>query len=159
MAELTFTRTWASVYTHIVTYQQAKWYTHQHWLNLTKCLSHECMFLGSLSCHNKDLERRTLKPSARHSSWTNRATALRQISVTAPFYLEDSRRIQDSKRREWRSSLPSQGREGEREKKRERERERTRTRGRERESPWESALAPPFICFFLHLGLPYANWA
>ena len=57
------------------------------------------MFLGSLSCHNKDLERRTLKPSARHSSWTNHATALRQISVTAPFYLEDSRRIQDSKRR------------------------------------------------------------
>ena len=37
-------------------------------------------------------------------SWTNRATALRQISVTAPFYLEDSRRIQDSKRREWRSA-------------------------------------------------------
>ena len=27
------------------------------------------MFLGSLSRHNKDLERRTLKPSARHSSW------------------------------------------------------------------------------------------
>jgi len=25
-------------------------------------------------------------------SWTNRATALRQISVTALFYLEDSRR-------------------------------------------------------------------
>ena len=32
-------------------------------------LSRECMFLGSLSHHNKDLERRTLKPSARHSSW------------------------------------------------------------------------------------------
>ena len=32
-------------------------------------VSHECMFLGSLSCHNKDLERRTLKPSAHHSSW------------------------------------------------------------------------------------------
>ena len=32
-------------------------------------LSRECMFLGSLSRHNKDLERRTLKPSARHSSW------------------------------------------------------------------------------------------
>ena len=31
-------------------------------------LSCECMFLGSLSHHNKDLERRTLKPSARHSS-------------------------------------------------------------------------------------------
>ena len=32
-------------------------------------VSRECMFLGSLSRHNKDLERRTLKPSARHSSW------------------------------------------------------------------------------------------
>ena len=32
-------------------------------------LSHECMLLGSLSRHNKDLERRTLKPSVRHSSW------------------------------------------------------------------------------------------
>jgi len=82
--------------------------------------------------------------------WTNRATALRQISVTAPFYLEDSRRIQDSKRREWRSAWG--GMRG-----KERERERARARGRE--SPRESALAPPFICFFLHLGLPYANWA
>ena len=41
----------------------------------------------------------------------------------------------------------------------ERERERERVRARGRESPRESALAPPFICFFLHLGLPYANWA
>ena len=32
-------------------------------------LSRESMFLGSLSRHNKDLERRTLKPSAHHSSW------------------------------------------------------------------------------------------
>ena len=31
-------------------------------------LSRECMFLGSLSHHNKDLERWTLKPSAHHSS-------------------------------------------------------------------------------------------
>ena len=31
-------------------------------------MSRECMFLGSLSRHNKDLERRTLKPSAHHSS-------------------------------------------------------------------------------------------
>ena len=44
-----------------------------------------------------------------------------------------------------------------RERKRERERERVRTRACTRESPRESALAPPFICFFLHLGLPYAN--
>ena len=27
-------------------------------------VSHKCMFLGSLSCHNKDLEQRTLEPSA-----------------------------------------------------------------------------------------------
>ena len=32
-------------------------------------VSRECMFLSSLSRHNKDLERQTLKPSARHSSW------------------------------------------------------------------------------------------
>ena len=129
-------------------------------------LSRECMFLGSLSRHNEDLERRTLKPSARDSSgsWTYRATALWQISVTAPFYLGDSRRIhpqsvracqpKDSKRREWRSTG---GRRGERERERGRERERAHARGREREG--ESAWAPPFICFFLHLGLPYANWA
>ena len=30
-------------------------------------VSRECMFLGSLSRHNKDLEQRTLKPSAHHS--------------------------------------------------------------------------------------------
>ena len=39
----------------------------------------------------------------------------------------------------------------------EREREKAHARGREREG--ESALAPPFICFFLYPGLPYANWA
>ena len=49
--------------------------------------------------------------------------------------------------------------EGEREKEREREREGERVHARGRESPRESALAPPFICFFFHLGLPYANWA
>ena len=53
-------------------------------------------------------------------SWTNRATALRQISVTAPFYLEDSRRERERKKR---------------------------VHAHRRGSPWESALAPPFICF------------
>ena len=33
-------------------------------LNSGLALSRECMFLGSSSYHNKDLERRTLKPSA-----------------------------------------------------------------------------------------------
>ena len=40
------------------------------------------------------------------------------FSVTAPFYLEDSRRIQDSKRREWRSAWG--GRKSEKERERER---------------------------------------
>ena len=48
---------------------------------------------------------------------------------------------------------------GEGEREREKERERERAHARRRESPRESALAPPFMCFFLHLGLPYANWA
>ena len=69
-------------------------------------LSCECMFLGSLSRHNKDLEWRTLKPPRRVTalrSWIDRVIALRsrkdrvialrQISVTALFYLEDSRKI------------------------------------------------------------------
>ena len=54
-------------------------------------MSRECMFLGSLSRHNKELERWTLKRSARHSC--SRVIALRQISVTALFYLEDRRKI------------------------------------------------------------------
>ena len=64
-------------------------------------LSRECMFLGSLSRHNKDLEQRTLKRSARTAlgSWRNRATALRQISVTALFYVEDSRRERERERK------------------------------------------------------------
>ena len=57
----------------------------------------------------------------------------------------------DSKRREWRSVW------GGRERVRVREREIESTHVGERER--ESALALPFICFFLHLGLPYANWA
>ena len=57
-------------------------------------------------------------------SWTNCVIALRQISVTALFYLEDSRRIhprsvracqhKDSKRREWRSVWGGREREKER---------------------------------------------
>ena len=66
----------------------------------------ECMFLDSLSRHNKDLEWRTLTPNWRVAalrSWRDRVIALRsrmghvislrQISVTALFYLENSRKI------------------------------------------------------------------
>ena len=101
-----------------------------------------------LSHHTKDLEWRTLKPP-RHvtalGSWTDcvialmsrvdRVIALRQISVTALLYLEDSRpvhlqgmrtcRFKDVKRR-----APQ------------------RAGKRERESP----LAPLFVCFFLPPG-------
>ena len=49
--------------------------------------------------------------------------------------------------------------ERERDREKERERERQRAHARGRESLRESILAPPFICFFLYLGLPYANWA
>ena len=58
-------------------------------------LSRECMFLGSLSRHNKDLEGRTLKPSARHSSWV--LDKVLQL-FTALFYLEDSRRVRERER-------------------------------------------------------------
>ena len=69
-------------------------------------LSCECMFLSSLSRHNKDLEWRTLKPPQRVTtlgsrtdrvialrSRTDPVIALRKISVTALFYLEDRRKI------------------------------------------------------------------
>ena len=69
-------------------------------------VSRKCMFLGSLSRHNKDLEWRTLKLPLRVTplrSWIDRVIALRsrmdhvialrQISVTALFYLEDNRKI------------------------------------------------------------------
>ena len=46
-----------------------------------------------------------------------------------------------------------------RERQTERDRARAGVHAPGRESPRESALAPPFICFFFHLGLPYANWA
>ena len=40
---------------------------------------------------------------------------------------------------------------------REGEREEGRTNAGEKEGERENTLAPPFICFFLDLGLPYAN--
>ena len=79
------------------------------------------MHLSSLSHHNKDLERRTFRPLGASQlsgtdhvialrSLADRVIALRQISVTALFYLVDSREIhlrgvrarrsKDAKRRE-----------------------------------------------------------
>ena len=74
-------------------------------------------------------------------SWTKHVIALRQISVTALFYLEDSRRIhprsvracqpKDLKEREWRSTW-GRGREREGERKSTRRWEREKKRERER---------------------------
>ena len=69
-------------------------------------LSCECMFLDSLSRHNRDLEWRTWKPPQRVTalrswidrgialrSWVDHVIVLRQISIIAVFHLEDRRRI------------------------------------------------------------------
>ena len=74
----------------------SQWAAARIWQWKRNKLSRECMFLGSLSHHNKDLEWRTLKPPQSVTalgSWTDLVIALRQISVTALFYLEDSRKI------------------------------------------------------------------
>ena len=108
-------------------------------------MSCECMFLGSLSRHNKDLEWRTLKPPqcvTALGSWIDRVIALRsqkdhvialrQISVTALFYLEDSRKIHLwGMRARW--SKDARRRAPQHEKERERELD----------------LAPLFICLSL----------
>ena len=107
-------------------------------------LSRECMFLGSLSCHNKDLQQRTLKPSARHSSWV----------LDKPCYSSQANQC-------YSSILFRRQQESERESEREREREREkkeRTHMGETVREKELWLLLLYV-FFLHLGLPYANWA
>ena len=81
------------------------------------------------------------------------------FSVTAPFYLKDSRRIQDLKRREWRSAWGGREREWEREWERQRvreERERESACTRERESE-RKRFGSSFYMFFLPRGL--SNYA
>ena len=108
------------------------------------------MLLGSLSCHNKDLEWRTLKPPQRVTalgSWTDHVIALRsrtdhviarrEISVTALFYLEDSRKIH------LRGMRASWSKDVER-----------RAPPRAGESEGASPLAPLFICFFFPGACP-----
>ena len=109
-----------------------------------------------LTRHNKDLEWRTLK-SPQHvtalESWTDhiialrfrmdRVIALRQISVTALFYLEDSRKIhlrgvRACRSKDVREEHPSA-----------------------RSGGWGGwrALWLLFLYVFLSLGLSYVNWA
>ena len=116
-------------------------------------LSRECMFLGSLSRHNKDLEWGTLKPPQRVTalrSWIdrvialrsqmNRGIALKQISVTALFYLEDSRKIHLRGVRARRSKD-------------------TRRRAPQSAGERESWLWLLYLYVSLSLGLSYVNWA
>ena len=91
--------------------------------------------------------------------------ALRQISVTALFYLEDSRKIhlRGVRARRSKDTKSAPARAGERERERETthahcrwwvEKKSAHMRGREKERAlWL------LLCFFLPLGLPYANWA
>ena len=103
-----------------------------------------------LSCHNKDLERRTLKPLAHHSSRV--LDKLCYSSQTNQCYSSILfRRQQENLLEALEYVNPKTGREEnggvcQRTGERERERERAHTHGGERER--ESALAPPFICFF-----------
>ena len=93
-------------------------------------------------------------------SGTNRVIALRQMSVTALFYLEDSRRThpqsvracqpKDLKGREWRSAW---GRERERERERERDSARMRERKRERVGSSFCMFLPPPGPALCKLGL------
>ena len=116
-------------------------------------LSHEGMFLCSLSCNNKDLEWRTLKPPLRVTalrSWIDRVialrsrmdhvTALRQISVTALFYLEDRRKIH------LRGVRARQSKD-------------TRRRAPQRSGERESWLWLLYLYVSLSLGLSCVNWA
>ena len=124
-------------------------------------MSRECMFPGSLSHHNKDLEQRTLEPSAHHSSRVlDKPCYSSQANQCYSSILFRRQQENPSSKHE---GMPTQRFEGKRVEERveegERERERERKSARMRERKRESALAPPFICFCLHLGLPYANWA
>ena len=58
----------------------------------------------------------------------------------------------------WGESAHTGEREPERERERERARERESARTHKGERVQEKALWL-LLCFFLHLGLPYANWA
>ena len=96
-------------------------------------MSGECNLLGSVSSQQK-FEAMDIKALTCPSSWADRVIALRQISVTAQFYLENSRKIHPPGMR------ACQPKEAKR---------------RERPGP----LAPLFICFFLPTGLRYVNCA
>ena len=105
-------------------------------------LSGEWEITSVLSHLNKNLKRRTLKPSMCHSSQadhvialgsgTDHVIALRSIHVTAQFYLEIKRKIHF---RGVRACRPKR---------------------HEEKSPGPSA---PLYMFLLPLGLPSVNWA
>ena len=73
---------------------------------------------------------------------------------------EREKEREEERGREREGEKRGRGREGGGERGREREREREqKERMHVGERERARTLAPPFICFFLPLGLPYANWA
>ena len=108
-------------------------------------MSGECVISSVLSHHNKNLKRQMLKPSVCHSSQTDCVSALRKISVTAPFYLENKGKYI---LKEWGHADPKDTKK----------RERDRALTRERERPLAVWLFY-FMFFLLPLGLPYVNGA
>ena len=88
-------------------------------------------------------------------SWTNHVIALRQISVTALFYLEDSRRIHPQRREESGGTRQRVGKEG-------RERERAFAGGRKRErvdALGSSFCVPPPPTCPMQIGLSQECWS
>ena len=105
-------------------------------------LSGECVISSVLSHHNKNLNRWTLKPSARHSSRT-----VLQLHVTAQFYLENKGKY----------ILEAWGHADPKDTKR-----RGRERMREHARAWErdpQPFGPSFCMVFPPPGLPHVNWA
>ena len=101
------------------------------------------VFSSVLSHHNKDLEWRTLKPSAHHSSWIlDRPCYSSQTNQCyIPFYLDNSRKIHP---RGMKACWPKDAK-------------RTPQHMGERER--ERALWLLFLYVFSSpLGLPYVNW-
>ena len=106
------------------------WFLSLHYIRKYMMMSRECMFLSSLSHHNKDLERRTLKPTMHHRS---------QV-LDKPCYNSQANQC-------YSSILFKRQQERERVREREREREEKSARTRERES-LRKGFGSSFYMFF-----------
>ena len=116
----------------------------QYFVN-TFCQESVCSLV--LSCHNKDLERRTLKPLVHNSSQ----------ALDKPCCSSQTNQCQSCilfRRQQENPSLKHEGTPTQRREKKRVEERPVHRREKERKSP----LAPLFM-FFPPPGLPYTNWA